>query len=502
MSLNKGHYELIFSMSIKKLAGETAIYGGSQILTKLINFALVPLYTDVLPTDEFGIQTTVYTLTFLLLVIAGHRIEVAYFRYASDNRANENAIFSTAALSVIVVTVIVAVLLYFSMPALLRFTPYFSLKELFYLALIILCVDAVNAMLNAKLRFDNRPIQFAMAQLGGVVLIVAFNLIFFKLLGYTDLRFIFIANIIGSIATFLILSPQLFKVKLNAFDWILWKQMIRFAAPLIVVGMSFMVNETIDRLLIPLLAPGDTQAIRDGENGIYSAMYKLTMFIALFRQAFQYAGEPFFFQQKNDNNAKFVYADVANFFTIVVATGFLGVMLYLDIIAPIFIQNDEYLVGLHVVPILLMANLLLGIYYNFSVWYKVTDRTIWGAYIALGGAVITVVLNLIFIPKYSYTAAAWVTLITYGTMTIASYFIGQRHYKVPYRIDKMLLYIGLAVAGYWLSEQIRFLFEGMTSPTVALAWRMLVNTFILLFYLSLITATEWKRIERYFGERV
>lgn len=478
-------------MSVRKLAGETVIYGGSQILTKLINFLLLPLYTDVLPTDEFGIQTYIYTITALLLVIIGHRIEVAYFRYASDHKEQENAIFSTAAVSVLSATLVVGILLYFSIPSLLRLTPYASLQELFYLALIILCFDAINSILNAKLRFDNRPIQFAIAQVGGVLLIVSFNLVFFKVLGYTDIKFIFIANIIGSITTFLILSPQLFHIKWSAFDWSIWRQMIRFAAPLIIVGMSFMVNETIDRLLIPILAPGETQAMRDSENGIYGAVYKLTMFIALFRQAFQYAGEPFFFQQKNADNAKLIYADVAKFFTIVVSIGFLGVMLYLDLIVPIVIRDSAYLVGLNVVPILLMANLLLGIYYNFSVWYKVTDRTMWGAYISSGGAIITIVLNLIFIPLYSYTAAAWVTLITYSVMTIASYLIGQRYYKVPYRIDRMSLYIGLALGGYLLSNWMHPIFTN-------LYLRMLVNTMILLSYLGVILALEWKSVKSYF----
>lgn len=494
-------------MSVRKLAGETLIYGGSHILGKLINFGLLWVYTDIFIPSKFGVQSFIYAIIPFLAIALSYRIEVAYFRYGSEGKTQEATAFSTSAISVITSTVGFTLLLLLLLPWLIGFTNYEEYLSAFYLAIGIVCFDVFNSILYAKLRLDGRPIRFALAQLGGVVLTVLLNIFFFYYCPrLTDnalvqriydpafgIGYIFLANFLGSLFSFVLLSPQLRHVRFHQFDWTVWKQMITFASPLILVGFSFVINETFDRLVIPAIAPG-TPEQRDAANGIYAAVYKLTMFIALFRQAFQYAGEPFFFQQKNADNAKQIYADVAKYFTIVVATGFLFVMLYLDILK-FMLRDPAYFEGLFIMPILLMANLLLGIYYNFSVWYKVTDRTRWGAYISIGGAIITIVLNLIFIPQFGYLAAAWVTLIAYSSMTVASYLLGQRFYPIPYQIGRMLLYIGLAFGGYLLSEVLHRSIDSSQVLTLA------INTLILLLYLSLALGLEWQGIQRYFLRR-
>lgn len=492
-------------MSIKKLAGETAIYGGAHISGKLINFLLLYVHTDIFPADKFGIQTFIYSIIPFLSVLFTYRIEVAYFRYGSDKEMSESSVYTTTAISVFVSTLLFGGVLALFIPSLLSFTTYADYESLFFLALFILCIDSVNSVFYAKLRLDSRPLKFALAQLGGIIITVLMNLVFFYYLPQFSknewisffynpeygIGYIFVANLFGSLISFLILSPLITKIQWRSFDWTIWKKMIHFAAPLILVGLSFVVNELFDRLVIPTLAPGETQAERDTQLGIYGAMYKLTMFIALFRQAFQYAGEPFFFHQKTAENAKQIYADIAKFFTIIVSAGFLFILLYLDILKYL-IANPTYWQGLHIVPILLMANLLLGVYYTFSVWYKITDRTIWGAYISLGGAAITVVINLLFIPKFGYVAAAWATLAAYGAMTIASYVAGQRFYKIPYQTGRIIAYIGFAWLGYAISTYIK--------DWVGDQWilGLAFNSLIMLGYFIMVVQLEWKTIQQYF----
>ncbi len=495
-------------MSIKKLAGETAIYGGAHISGKLINFLLLYVHTDIFPADKFGIQTFIYSIIPFLSVLFTYRIEVAYFRYGSDKELSEASVYATTAISVFISTLLFGGIIALFIPSLLSFTTYANYESLFFLALLILCIDSINAVFYAKLRLDGRPFKFALAQLGGIIITVLMNLVFFYYLPQFSnnewistfynqeygIGYIFVANLLGSFSSFLVLSPLIVKIQWRAFDWAIWKKMIRFAAPLILVGLSFVVNELFDRLVLPVLAPGETQADKDAQLGIYGAMYKLTMFIALFRQAFQYAGEPFFFHQKTAENAQQIYADIAKFFTIIVSTGFLFVLLYLDMLKYL-IANPIYWEGLHIVPILLMANLLLGVYYTFSVWYKITDRTIWGAYISLMGAAITVIFNLLFIPKFGYLAAAWTTLAAYGTMTIASYIAGQRFYKIPYQTGRIVAYIGLA----WLSYEISTYVKNWVGHQWILG--LALNSLIMLGYLVVIVLLEWKTIQQYFLSR-
>lgn len=493
-------------MSVRKLAGETAIYGGAHILGKLINFLLVIVHTAAFSEAEYGARTFLYAAIPFLSVLMTYRIEVAYFRFGSDDKANENVIFTTSTVSVFVSTLLLGIALALSVPFIAHLQGFEQQHYLFYLAIGILGIDAINTILYAKLRLDGKPLLFAVANLSGVIITVVLNLFFLLYCPSSSIAFfrnwydpsygigyVFLANLLGSLASFLLLMPLLRHLQLKKVERATWFKMMRFASPLILVGLSFVVNETFDRLIMVSIAPGETEAARKAETGIYGAVYSLTMFIALFRQAFQYAGEPFFFQQKTAENAQQVYADVTAFFTVIVSAGFLFVMLYLDVFKWLMLRNEIYWTGLHVVPILLLANLLLGIYYNFSVWYKITDRTEWGAYISLIGAAITIIFNLIFIPKYSYTAAAWVTLAAYSVMTLLSYFIGQRYYAIPYQTGKMILYVVIAII-FWLIS------DFLTSiPLLShKGLRYSVHTAIFVFYLLMAYQLEKNSIKKYF----
>ena len=261
--------------------------------------------------------------------------------------------------------------------------------------------------------------------------------------------YIFLSNLLASIVTLAMLSPQLRGLR-GAFDRALWSKMIAYASPLIIVSLAGIANEMFSRSMLKYLLPGTPQE-NLGQVGIFGANYKLAALITLFTQAYRYAAEPFFFRHAADTDAMRTQAQVTKWFTITSAAGMLAILLFLDIVKH-FIA-PKYWGGLHVVPVLLAANLLLGVYYNFSIWYRLKDRTALGAWISVIGALITIILNIILIPSYGYTGASWVTLVCYLFMSAATWYTGQKHYPVPYEMGRMLMYVVL-VLGLWGLEQV------------------------------------------------
>lgn len=499
-------------MSLKKLAGETAIYGLSSIVGRLLNFLLVPLYTSTLPPGEYSIVLGLLPFAGIVMVFFTHRMELAYFRFGTENQQEEHRSFNAAILSVIFSTAILGLLALVFSNSISGLLGYLDYSHLFRLLMITVIIDALSEIPYAKLRLEQRPIRFAAIRLTTIGLNIGLNLFFFLFCPYALaseawsflhpflsliyheealVAYIFISNLIGNSIGFLLLSPTLLHIRRREFDPAIWKKMFRYALPLLVVGISYLLNETFDRLAMPRLLSGTLEENKD-QLGIYGACYKLTMFLTLFTQAFRYGAEPFFFRQKTAENAKEIYANVAKFFSIIGAVGFLSVLLYLDILKPLFLRKEIYWEGIGVVPILLLANLFLGIYYNLSIWYKLTDQTKWGAYISIFGAILTVGLNVIFLPIYGYIAAAWITFLCYFMMMAFSYWLGQRKYPVPYEVGKITLYIIVAVAMYGLSEWVR------PSLNENLLGILGVNTLILLLYLSIIYGQEKRAIRQFF----
>jgi len=498
-------------MSLRKLAGETVIYGLSSIIGRMLYFLLTPLYTGLFAPEAYGAVTLLFTIISFLMIVFTYRMEVAYFRYGTDDELSAKS-FNTSLLSIMGSTVLLGTLLLLIAPWMAQAAQYPQYESLFFLAILILCLDALIEIPLARLRIEGRAIRFAVVRLSSIFVNLGLNLFFLLLCPYWlehaaagsfwyafaekvynpdfGIGYIFVANLVGSFTAFLLLLPYFVKVKLADFDKKLWRDMLWYAAPLIIVGFSYVVNEMFDRLLMIELAPGTLEE-RKEQLGVYGANYKLAMIISLFTQAFRYGAEPFFFRQKKADNAMQLYADVAKFFAIVGAVGFLVVMLYIDVFK-YFIRTEAYWEGLEVVPILLLANLCLGLYYNLSVWYKIMDQTRWGAYISVIGAVITIVLNVLLMPRFGYVGAAWTTLVCYATMVVINYLVGQSYYPIPYDIARIGLYVGLAILGYFNSELIREHLSGNVPLVLGL------NTIMLGIYLWLIYFFEKDSFQRYF----
>ena len=451
---------------IKSLAGQTAIYGLSSIIGRIFNYLLTPLYTYKFNPEQYGVYTEMYAYSAFLLVLLTYGMETAFFRFAKSE--GENRVFGTTLISVVSTGVL------FSIFGIL-FAPYISdwlnggqdisIPYTTYIRwfVVIIVLDAITSIPFAKLRQDNKPKKFALVKLLNIGLNIGLNLFFILFCPYViaqgeqhilysfvntfynpelGIGYAFIANLMASVITFIILIPEMLKDKLS-FDFVLWKKLIRYASPLIVVGLAGIINENADRILLKEFLPFDTET-KLKMIGIYGACYKISILMTIFIQAFRYAAEPFFFSQKDQKDAKQTYADVFKFFIIACSIIYMGVMLNLSWLS--YFVGPEYRTGIFIVPILLLANLFLGAYYNLSVWYKVTDKTRFGAYIGLTGATITILLNILLIPVLGYEGSAWATLICYGSMFGLSYVLGKNYYPVNYPIKKSFLYLFTALS--------------------------------------------------------
>jgi len=450
---------------LKKLAGQTAIYGLSSIVGRFLNYLLVPLHTAVFLPAQYGVITEMYSYVAFLIILLTYGMETAYFRFASNDERPEAEVFSTTLVSLMVSTTGAVVLSALFAQPIAEWLLYPDNREYVLWFALIIGLDAVASIPLARLRAQNRPVVFASVNIINVLINIALNAFFLlycmpKVAAgqgnwLTDalydpsigVGYVFIANLVASAVKFLLLLPTMLSGTARP-QWSLLWPMLVYAAPLLVAGMAGMVNETFDRILLKrMLMPtlGVEGAMH--EVGIYGACYKIGIVISLMVQAFRYAAEPFFFAQQKEAGSRELYARIMTWFTWVLSGTFLGVMLYIGLFQRL-ITNPVYWQGLQAVPVLLLANIFLGMYYNQSVWYKLSGRTGYGAALAIGGAVVTLVVNLTFIPTLGYMASAWATLACYGSMIAASYLLGQRHYPVPYHVGKLALFIAAGV-GLW-----------------------------------------------------
>lgn len=451
---------------LKQLAGQTAIYGFSSIIGRLLAYLLVPIYTRVFIPAEYGIVNEMYAYVSLLIVVLTYGFETGFFRF-SEKEADKNKVYSTSLISLITTSsLFVFFAIIFSQPIadILRY-PHNS-EYVIWFALII-ALDAVSAIPFAKLRAQNKAKRFATIKIINIVANILLNLFFILLCPYLKkhaifesaidlvykgrigVGYVFISNLISSALTIVLLLPEILKIKYK-FDFALWKRLMRYSLPLLVVGFAGIINETMDRIFLKYLLP---ENIALSQVGIYGACYKISIIITLFIQSFRFAADPFFFSQAKHENAKQVYADVMKYFVIICAFIFLCVMLYIDVVK--YFVGEKYYEGLPVVPILLLANMCLGIYYNLSIWYKLTDKTSFGAYISIIGAIVTIVLNVWWIPLIGFMGSAWATFICYASMMIISFFYGQKHYHINYNIVRILGYVALSIGLYFISVYIK-----------------------------------------------
>ena len=412
--------------------------------------------------EEYGEMTHIYAISAFLLVLFGYGLETSFFRYALKEENNLQKSYGTALTSILGSTLLFGALLFLFQQPLAQLFDAGSYQHLLLFIFVVVLLDSLTSIPFAYLRATNKPVKFAVLKLGGIAINIGLNLFFYiacpiimkqgdgVLFDFVSswynprfgVGYALIANVADSAFKLLILGKDYFKYS-GKFDGKLWRKMLSYGWPILIVSFAGMVNEVADRQLLKWLLPGSEEEQKI-QLGIYSACYKLSIFLSLFTQAFRYAGEPFFFAQAKEKDAKITYALVLKYFTIVSLTGFLIVALFIDIFKH-FLSDPDYWVGLGVVPILLMAYVFYGMYYNMSVWYKLSDKTRLGGLVAIIGAVVTIAVNVLFIPKFGYWASAWATLLCFLLMVIVSKFWGAKHYKIDYRWSEIIFYIMLSV---------------------------------------------------------
>lgn len=451
--------------SIKKLAGQTIWYGASSIFARFLYYMLTPYLTKKFTnTPEYGEMSLVYALIPFLNTLVLFGFETAYFRYMRT-KEREKDIYNTITTSLIISTTLITLLLIFFRDQIAYFIGIEKHPEYIVLSAFIIAFDALSALPFVKLRYEGKPRKFAAIRISGIILNIAIAYFFLSICPLLQKKhpnsiflilystgfgvgYVLFANLAQSLFQVLALSKELLAFRWKI-DRVLWKQIILYSLPLTVAGFAGMVNEVADRIMLKWWGPYSSSDEQVYHVGVYSACYKLSILISLFVQAFRMGAEPFFFRQFTDENAPKTYARVMKFFVIAVCVMFLMVSLYLNV-WKYFIQDKRMWEGLKVVPILLFANMFLGIYYNLSIWYKLSNKTSPGAYITLVGAAITVFINYLFIPHFSYMACAWATFLCYGSMMLMSYVWGQKEYRIPYAWKKLSSYIIIVAILYYI----------------------------------------------------
>jgi len=492
--------------SIKKLAGQTMWYGLSSIAARFISYLLTPYLTLKLTEAAYGEQAIVYSFIPFLNVIVTHGMETAYFRFGS--KENEEKIYHTSSFSMIVVTaLVIAGLLIWGAPIsnLLQINLH---PEYIKLVAWVVALDALTTIPFSRLRMEGRPQKYAFIKVGGILVNIFATYALISILpayanahkgsyiaglyvpGF-EVGYILIANILQNVFVLVLLHKEILAIRFNI-DYKLWGQMMLYALPLVLVGFGGMINETLDRIMLGWWANGGSPEANKALVGTYSACYKLAILITISIQAFRMGAEPFFFKQAQTDNAPKTYARVMKFFVITLCIMFLGVVLYLDI-WKLFIRNPAMYVGLRVVPILLMANMFLGVYYNLSIWYKLSNKTMAGAWITLLGALITIAINYLLIPRYGYTASAWATFLCYGTMMVVSYKWGQKVYFIPYATKKLIAYFIITLLLY----SIHLIIIWISSNK---AFNYLFASILLVGFIAFVARIEKKEIKSIFNK--
>jgi O-antigen/teichoic acid export membrane protein len=485
---------------LKKLASQTVIYGLPTIIGRLLSYLLNPLFTYNFSAKEFGINSSAYAYVSFLLVLLTYGMETTLFRFSQTEQ--KQTVYSTALISVFsssILFILIACLFSGSISEGIKFSGH---PEYVIWFSIIVGADAFAAIPFAKLREQGKAKRFAFIKAANICVYIGLNLFFILFCKHVHespassfkplvdkiynpkigIGYIFISNLIASLFTLLLLLPGILKVQL-VFDKVLWKRMLIYALPLLIAGLAGMVNETLDRILLTYLLP-EKEAM--AQIGIYSACYKVSIIMTIFIQAFRFAAEPFFFSRSKEQDSKKSMADVMKFFVIICSLIFLVTMMNMSWIQ-YFAGSAEFRSGIKVVPILLLANMFLGIFINQSIWYKLSGQTHFGALLTIFGAIITIALNIYWIPRMGYMGSAWATLICYASMMVASYFLGNKHYPVNYDLKRILGYLTLSITLYFLSRVIK---------TDFVLFNLLINNILLVAFIAVIWKFEKTNLRR------
>ena len=434
---------------LKSLAKDTAIYGVSSIVGRFLNYLLVPIYTISMPasTGGYGVITNMYAITALLLVLLTCGMETGFFRFANKGDDDPIRVYSTTLLTVGSISLsFLAVCLLFLKP-IAGVMGYEEHPWYLGMMLIVIAMDAIQAIPFAYLRYKNRPIKFAALKMLFIFASIALNIVYFVFMKGTDVGAAFLINLICTSLVMVCLISELRGFRYTL-DRDLVKRMFRYSFPILILGIAGILNQVVDKIIFPFVYPDEAEAAV--QLGIYGATSKIAMIMAMFTQAFRFAYEPFVFGKSREKDNRQMYAQAMKFFIIFTLLAFLAVMFYLDILR--YVIGRDYWEGLKVVPIVMAAEMFMGVYFNLSFWYKLTDETKWGAYFSITACTIVILMNVFLIPVYGYVACAWAGFTGYAVAMLLSYFVGQKKYPINYDLKSIGGYVLLALVIYAVGE--------------------------------------------------
>lgn len=454
---------------------DTAIYGLSSIVGRFLNYLLVPLYTHYMPKEsgDYGVSTNIYAYTALLLVLLTFGMETTLFRFANDEGEKADTVFSTAFATVGSLTALFLVLLFGFITPVAGSLGYGEHHEYLLMMGVVVAMDALQAIPFSFLRFQKRAIRFASLKLLFIFLNIGLNLLYFVVLGKTSVFYVFFINLLCTGFITLLFIPDLWRIHWHCDGALLWR-MLSYSWPILILGIAGILNQVADKIIFPLVYPDATEA--NVQLGIYGSCVKIAMIMAMITQAFRYAYEPIVFAKAKDADSREYYASAMKFFLIFTLLAFLAVVAYMPILQ--YIIGAGYREGLGVVPIVMAAEIMMGVYFNLSFWYKLIDKTIYGAIFSIIGCAVLLTVNFLFIPRYGYWACAWGGVAGYGTAMVLSYIVGQRKNPIDYPMKEITCYVLLTAVLFVVMEYL---------PTVVPVWaQLLFNTLLLLLFVAYI----------------
>ncbi|MBR1688408.1 MAG: lipopolysaccharide biosynthesis protein [Prevotella sp.] len=465
--------------NLKSLAKDTAIYGLSSIVGRFLNYLLVPLYTAKMATDDYGIITNLYAYTALLLILLTYGMETTFFRYANKEGQDAQRVYSTTLISIGTTSVLFVALVFLFLRPLSGLLGYADHPQYVWVIFTTVAIDAFQCIPFAYLRQQKKALKFAALKLLFIVLNIALNLGYYVLMDGHDVGYAFYINLACTASITFCFWRELTGFRYT-FDAALLRQMLGYAWPILILGIAGILNQTADKILFPYLYHGSDA--RD-QLGIYGAASKIAMIMAMITQAFRYAYEPFVFGKAQERDNRETYAAAMKYFIIFTLLAFLVVVGYLDILK--YIIGRSFWSGLRVVPIVMAAEIMMGVYFNLSFWYKLTDRTVWGAWFSGIGCAVLVLINVVFVPRYGYMACAWAGFAGYATAMTLSYFVGQHYYKISYPLRDIAIYTALAL---WMFLLMRYAGRHFELPT---AGRIAFNTLCIAVFTAVIVKRDF-----------
>ena len=465
--------------NLKSLAKDTAIYGLSSIVGRFLNYLLVPLYTYYMPheTGDYGVSTNIYAYTALILVLLTFGMETTLFRFANDERYKPDTVFSTAMATIGSLTTVFLLMIFGFIGPISQALGYEHHHEYLLMMAVVVALDALQAIPFSYLRYQKRAIRFASLKLLFIAMNIALNLFYFVVLGKTTVFYVFFINLICTGFITLFFLPDLFRIEWK-FDGKLLSTMLSYSWPILILGIAGILNQVADKIIFPLVYPDKEQA--NVLLGDYGSCVKIAMIMAMITQAFRYAYEPIVFAKSKDADKTEYYASAMKYFLIFTLLAFLCVVGWMPVLQ--YIIGERYREGLGVVPIVMAAEIMMGVYFNLSFWYKLIDKTIYGAWFSLAGCAVLFAVNILFIPEYSYWACAWGGVAGYGTAMVLSYVIGQQKNPIPYPMKDIATYVVVTIVLFAAMKAV----PGSWPTVLTLA----VNTTLIILFLALIVKKD------------